>query len=48
LKLKCDEPLSNVAFHFNLRRYTTAMFVAFARGHSDVVQAIVAATVRMN
>ena len=22
LKLKCDEPLSNVAFNFNLRRYT--------------------------
>jgi hypothetical protein len=24
LKLKCDEPLSNVAFNFNLRRYTLA------------------------
>jgi hypothetical protein len=24
LKLKCDEPLSDVAFKFNLRRYTTA------------------------
>jgi hypothetical protein len=22
LKLKCDEPLSNFAFNFNLRRYT--------------------------
>jgi hypothetical protein len=22
LKLKCDEPLSNVAFNFNLRRYS--------------------------
>jgi hypothetical protein len=22
LKLKCDEPLSNVAFKFNVRRYT--------------------------
>jgi hypothetical protein len=22
LKLKCDEALSNVAFNFNLRRYT--------------------------
>jgi homogentisate 1,2-dioxygenase len=22
LKLKCDEPLSNVAFNFNVRRYT--------------------------
>jgi hypothetical protein len=24
LKLKCDEPLSNVAFNFNSRRYTAA------------------------
>jgi hypothetical protein len=24
LKLKCDEPLSNVAFNFNLRRYNAA------------------------
>jgi hypothetical protein len=24
LKLKCDEPLSNFAFKFNWRRYTTA------------------------
>ena len=24
LRLKCDEPLSNVAFEFNLRRYTKA------------------------
>jgi hypothetical protein len=24
LKLKCDEPLSNVAFKFNLRHYTWA------------------------
>jgi hypothetical protein len=24
LKLKCDEPLSNVAFNFNLRRYNKA------------------------
>ena len=23
LKVKCDEPLSNFAFNFNLRRYTT-------------------------
>ena len=22
MKLKCDEPLSNCAFNFNLRRYT--------------------------
>jgi hypothetical protein len=26
LKLKCDEPLSNVAFNFNVRRYTEADF----------------------
>jgi hypothetical protein len=25
LKLKCDEPLSNVAFNFNLRRYTKVL-----------------------
>ena len=24
MKLKCDEPLSNVAFNFNVRRYTGA------------------------
>ena len=24
MKLKCDEPLSNFAFKFNLRRYATA------------------------
>jgi hypothetical protein len=29
LKLKCDEPLSNVAFNFNLRRYITDMSGAF-------------------
>jgi hypothetical protein len=26
LKLKCDEPLSNVAFNFNVRRYTAVFF----------------------
>ena len=26
LKLKYDEPLSNFAFNFNLRRYTVAIF----------------------
>ena len=25
LKLKCDEPLSNVAFKFNLRRYNVVL-----------------------
>jgi hypothetical protein len=25
LKLKCDEPLSNVAFNFNVRRYIKAL-----------------------
>jgi len=25
LKLKCDEPLSNCAFKFNLRRYTKTL-----------------------
>ena len=28
LKLKCDEPLSNFAFKFNLRRYTQAAWAA--------------------
>ena len=27
LKLKCDKPLSNFAFEFNLRRYTKAQAV---------------------
>jgi hypothetical protein len=27
LNLKCDEPLSNVAFNFNVRRYTKALYV---------------------
>ena len=25
MKLKCDEPLSNVAFNFNMRRYAMGM-----------------------
>jgi hypothetical protein len=28
LILKCDDPLSNVAFNFNLRRYTKAVEMA--------------------
>ena len=28
LTLKCDEPLSNVAFKFDLRRYITDVFIA--------------------
>ena len=32
MKLKCDEPLSNVAFNFNLRRYNTELW-------GDVVEA---------
>jgi hypothetical protein len=28
LKLKCDKPLSNVAFNFKLRRYTKAAGMA--------------------
>jgi hypothetical protein len=28
LKLKCDEPLSNFAFNFNVRRYTSGLFNA--------------------
>jgi hypothetical protein len=34
LKLKCDEPLSNVAFNFNLRRYNKAA----DNGHLNVLQ----------
>jgi len=30
LKLKCDGPLSNFAFNFNLRRYNEARAVAVA------------------
>ena len=29
MKLKCDEPLSNVAFNVNLRRYITGRKIAF-------------------
>ena len=30
MKLKCDEPLSNAAFDFNLRRYTEVALMAAA------------------
>ena len=30
LKLECDEPLSNFAFNFNLRRYNEAVLEAHA------------------
>jgi hypothetical protein len=30
LKLQCDDPLSNFAFKFNLRRYITACFAYFS------------------
>jgi hypothetical protein len=30
LKLKCDEPLSNFAFNFNLRRYIMEAFTHIA------------------
>ena len=35
LKLKCDEPFSNVAFNFNVRHYTSEEALAAAReeGH---------------
>jgi ammonia channel protein AmtB len=32
LKLRCDEPLSNVAFKFNVRHYTKEGVVDFAGG----------------
>ena len=39
LKLKCDEPLSNFAFNFNLRRYNLVTADDFGRGlHSSPFQ----------
>jgi hypothetical protein len=35
LKLKCDEPLSDVAFNFNLRRYTLALSLNIVAGNDD-------------
>jgi len=35
LKLKCDEPLSNFVFNFNLRRYIEAFVVYDAAGGSS-------------
>jgi len=32
LKLKCDEPLSNFAFNFKLRRYTKTLLPAVHSG----------------
>jgi len=34
-KLKCDEPLSNVAFNFNMRRYTKDKFEAMKEDGGD-------------
>ena len=33
MKLKCDEPLSNFAFDFNLRRYATARILVTSQSH---------------
>jgi hypothetical protein len=39
LKLKCDEPLSNVAFNFNLRHYTeVAELKAANAAHAHAAQ----------
>jgi len=38
LKLKCDEQLSNVAFKFNVRRYTM-VFVVLTISTSNVILA---------
>ena len=35
MKLKCDEPLSDVAFNFNLRRYTLALSLNIVAGNDD-------------
>jgi hypothetical protein len=35
LKLRCDEPVSNFAFNFNLRRYTPADWANQGAGTSD-------------
>ena len=32
MKLKCDEPLSNSAFNFNLRRYNSGAYWAWKGG----------------
>jgi hypothetical protein len=42
LKLKCDEPLSNVAINFNVRRYSVGAGLA-----EDVVHLVVSAQVEM-
>jgi hypothetical protein len=42
LKLKCDEPLSNVAFNVNVRRYSVAVASVLIGGF--LVGAIVTAT----
>jgi hypothetical protein len=45
LKQKCDEPLSNVAFNFDLRRYSMDAIASLCAGiteyllhHPDVIQ----------
>jgi hypothetical protein len=44
LKLKYDEPLSNVAFNFNLRRYSKASFEAAAHIARKAAEAAAADT----
>ena len=39
MKIKCDEPLSNVAFNFNLRRYSEEVG-DFAVGGSATVSGL--------
>jgi hypothetical protein len=45
LKLKCDILLSNSAFKFNLRRYTTALF---ADAHVELGRALDSSTFQLN
>ena len=41
LKLRCDGPLSNAAFNFNLRRYTVvAVPISFVSEHIETLEEI--------
>jgi SpoVK/Ycf46/Vps4 family AAA+-type ATPase len=48
LKLKCDDPLSNVAFNFNLRRYHKVLLLCGAPGIGKTTLAHVVGRCRLN